>query len=138
MWNEYAVVKPNTKYKSNVLYVWSTYLNYSIIWHVVESIRVFYIFKRPLSTPLNIFKHASIKCLRAIDLKMTLLTLSLPLLHFLFVWSLWPHLGIVHSYGYVTIAVEGMQNLTYARNSRPLRWTGSVTSHTYCETGSPL
>ena len=58
--------------------------------------------------------------------------------HFLFVWSLWPHLRIVHSYGYVTIAVEGMQNLTYARNSWPLRWTGSVTSHTFCETGSPF
>ena len=82
--------------------------------------RVSYIFKRPLSTPFNIFKHAAIKCLRAIDLKMTLLTLSLRLLQFLFVLSLLPHLRIVHSYGYVTFAVEGMQNLTYARNSWPL------------------
>ena len=46
-----------------------------------------------------------------IDFEFTIVTC------FLFLWILSPHLRILHSYGYVTIAVEGIQKLTYARNS---------------------
>ena len=48
------------------------------------------------------------------------------------------HLRIFHSYGDVTIAGEGLQILTYARHSWPLSSEGSLTSHTYCDTGHPF
>ena len=56
----------------------------------------------------------------------------------LFVWSLSSHSRIVHSYGDVTIAGEGLQILTYARHSWPLSSKGSLTCHTYCDTGLPF
>ena len=87
--------------------------------------------QKTIKLTLDIFKRASIKNHRTIYLKMTFLTSSWPLLHFLFVLSLSPHLRIVHSYGYVTIAGIGMQNLTYALHSWLLRWKGSLTCHTY-------
>ena len=40
-----------------------------------------------------------------------------------------------YSYGDVTIAVEGLQNLTCARHSWPLSSEGSLAYHTYCDTG---
>ena len=48
------------------------------------------------------------------------------------------HLRIFHSYGDVTIAGEGLQILTYARHSWPLSSEGSLTCHTYCDTGHPF
>ena len=42
------------------------------------------------------------------------------------------------SYGDVTIAGEGLQILTYARNSWPLISKGSLTCHTYCDTDQPF
>ena len=48
---------------------------------------------------------------------------------------LWSHSRIFHSYGDVTIAGEGLQILTYGRHSLPLSSEGSLTCHTYCETG---
>ena len=41
----------------------------------------------------------------------------------------------LHSHGHVTIAGEGLQILTYAWHSLPLSSEGSLTCHTYCETG---
>ena len=43
------------------------------------------------------------------------------------------HLRIFHSYGDVTITVEGLQNLTYARHAWPLSSEGSLACHTYCD-----
>ena len=57
----------------------------------------------------------------------------------LFVW--WSELSrsrIFHSYGDVTIAREGLQILTNARHSWPLSSEGSLTCHTYCDTGLPF
>ena len=45
------------------------------------------------------------------------------------------HSRIFHSYGDVTITSEGLQILTYAWHSWPLRSEGSLTCHTYCDTG---
>ena len=56
----------------------------------------------------------------------------------LFVWSLSSHSKILHSYGDVIIAGEGLQILTYARHSRSLSSEGSLTCHTYCNTGLPF
>ena len=53
----------------------------------------------------------------------------------LFVLSLSSHSRIFHSYGDVTIAGEGLQILTYDRHPWPLSSEGSLTSHTYCDTG---
>ena len=59
-----------------------------------------------------------------------------PLRRFLFVC-----LGFIvllknfHSYGDVTSAGEGLQILTYARHSWLLNSEGSLSCHTYCETG---
>ena len=38
----------------------------------------------------------------------------------------------------VTIALEGFQILTYARNLWPLSSEGSLACHTYCDTGHPF
>ena len=62
----------------------------------------------------------------------------LPDARFLFVWSLSSHSRIFHSYGDVTIAGEGLQILIYARHSCPLSSEGSLTYHTYCDTGLPF
>ena len=43
--------------------------------------------------------------------------------------------GIFHSYGDVTISVEGLRILTYAPHLGPLSSGGSLTCHTYCDTG---
>ena len=43
-----------------------------------------------------------------------------------------------HSYGDVTIAGEGLQILTNARHSWQLSSEGSLTCHTYCDTGLPF
>ena len=56
----------------------------------------------------------------------------------LFVWGFSSHLIIVHSYGDVTIAGEGLQILTCARHSRPLSSESSLACHTYCDTGIHL
>ena len=40
---------------------------------------------------------------------------------------------IFHSYGNVTIAGEGLQILTYARQSWPLSSEGSLSFHAYCD-----
>ena len=56
----------------------------------------------------------------------------------LFVWSLSSHSKIFHSYGKVTIAGEGLQILTYARNLWPLSSKDYLTRHTYCDTGLPF
>ena len=48
------------------------------------------------------------------------------------------HSRIFHSNGDVNIAGEGLQILTYARHSWPLSSEGSLTCHTYCDTGLPL
>ena len=45
------------------------------------------------------------------------------------------HLRIIQSYGDVTIAGEGLQILTYARHSWPLRSEGSLACHGYCDMG---
>ena len=54
---------------------------------------------------------------------------------FLFVWDFSPHSRIVHSYGDVTIAGEGLQILTFARHSWPLSSEGSLAYHTHCDEG---
>ena len=56
----------------------------------------------------------------------------------MFVWSLSSHSRIFHSYGDVTIAGEGLQILTYARQSWPFSSEGSLTCHTHCDTGLPF
>ena len=43
-----------------------------------------------------------------------------------------------HLYGDVTIAVEGLQILTYARHSWTLSSEGSLTCHAHCDTGLPF
>ena len=48
------------------------------------------------------------------------------------------HLRIFHSYGDVTITGEGLQMLSYARDSRPLSTEGSLSCHTNCDTGHPF
>ena len=56
----------------------------------------------------------------------------------LFVLGLSSHSRIFHSYGDLTITVEGLQILTYARHSWPLSSEDSLTCHTYCDTGHPF
>ena len=56
----------------------------------------------------------------------------------LFVWSFSSHSRIFHSFGDVIFAGEGLQNLTYARNSWPLSSEGSLACHTYCDRGHPF
>ena len=43
-----------------------------------------------------------------------------------------------HAYGDVTFIGEGLQNLSYARHSWPMSNEGSLTCHTYCDTGQPF
>ena len=45
---------------------------------------------------------------------------------FLFVWSVSSHSRIIHSFGDVTIAGQGLQILTYARHLWPLRSEGAT------------
>ena len=59
-------------------------------------------------------------------------------LFILFVCGLSSHSRIFHSYGDVTIADEGLQILTCARHSRPWSSEGSLTCHTYGDTGLPF
>ena len=47
-------------------------------------------------------------------------------------------LRIFYSFGDVTIAVEGLQNFTYAPHSWPLSSEGSLACHTFCDTRHPL
>ena len=47
------------------------------------------------------------------------------------------HSGIFHLYWDVTITGEGLQILTNARHSWPLSSEGSLTCHSYCDTGLP-
>ena len=63
---------------------------------------------------------------------------SLICLFCLLVWGFSSHSIICHSYGDVIIAGEGLQILTYARHSWPLRSEGSLACHTYCDTGHPF
>ena len=60
------------------------------------------------------------------------------IIHLLFVWSLLSHSRIFHLYGDIIIAGEGLQILTYAQHSWPLSNEGSLTCHTYCDTGLPF
>ena len=52
----------------------------------------------------------------------------------LFIWSLSSHLRIFHLYGDVTIVDEGLQIVTYARQSWPLSSKGSLTCQTCWDT----
>ena len=54
----------------------------------------------------------------------------------LIVWGFSSHLRIFHSYGDVTIAIEGLQIFTYVRHSWPLSSEDSLACHTYCDTGN--
>ena len=65
-------------------------------------------------------------------------TLSFYLFVCLFIWTLSSQPRIFHSHGNVTIAGEGLQILTYDRHSWPLSLEGSLTYHTYCDTGLPF
>ena len=56
----------------------------------------------------------------------------------LFVWGFTSHSRIFHSYGDVTISCEGLQILTYTRQSWPLSSEGSLAFHTDCDTGHPF
>ena len=54
----------------------------------------------------------------------------------LFVWCFFlSHSRIVYWYKDVTIAGEGLQILTFARHTWPLRSEGSLVCHAYCDTG---
>ena len=48
------------------------------------------------------------------------------------------HSRIFHSFGDVTIIGEWLQIMTYVRKSRPSSNEGSLTCHTYCDTGQPF
>ena len=54
----------------------------------------------------------------------------------LFFWSFSSHSRIFHSFRDVTIAIEELQILTYARQLWPLSSEGSLACHTYCDTGN--
>ena len=56
----------------------------------------------------------------------------------LFVLDFKSHSKIFHSYGDVTIAVEGLQILTYAQHSWPLSSEVSLTCYTHCDTCLPF
>ena len=47
-------------------------------------------------------------------------------------------LDIFHSYGNVTITIEGLQIVTYAWHSWPLNSEGSLACNTYCDAGHPF
>ena len=57
---------------------------------------------------------------------------------FCFVCGFTSHSRIFHSNGDVIITGEGLEILTYARHSRPLSSEGSLTCHTFCDTGHPF
>ena len=48
------------------------------------------------------------------------------------------HSRILNSYGDVTITSEGLQILTFARQSWSLSSEGSLACHTYCDKGHPF
>ena len=56
----------------------------------------------------------------------------------LFVWDFLSHSRIFHSFGDITITAEGLQILSYAWHSWPVSSEGSLTCHTYCDTGQPF
>ena len=56
----------------------------------------------------------------------------------LFDLDLSSHSRIFHWYGDATNSGEGLQILTYAQHSWPLSSEGSLTYHTYCDTGLPF
>ena len=66
---------------------------------------------------------------------MKLSNVSMQLFVCSFVWVFSSHSRIFHSYGNVTICGEGLQILTYARPSWPLRSEGSLACHIFCDTG---
>ena len=51
-----------------------------------------------------------------------------------YLFGVFLHYRIFHSFGDVTITGEGLQILTYARHSWSLSSEGSLTCHTYCDT----
>ena len=56
-------------------------------------------------------------------------------IHNLFVCGCTSHWIVFHPYGDVTIINERLQILTYTRHSWQLGSKGSLTCHTYCDTG---
>ena len=52
-----------------------------------------------------------------------------------FIFCLGFHSILYHLYGDITITDEGLQILTYTRHSWPLSSEGSLTCHTYYDTG---
>ena len=56
----------------------------------------------------------------------------------LFVLDFTSHSKIFHSYGGITIAVEGLQILTYAQHLWPFSSEVSLTCYTHCDTGLPF
>ena len=77
---------------------------------------------RPISDPLPYFAYTSFT----------------GWLHPWLVWDCSSHSRIFHSFGNVTIAGEGLQIVTYARQLWPLSSEGSLTCHTYCDTSQPF
>ena len=56
----------------------------------------------------------------------------------LFFWHFSSHSRIFHSYGDINMTGEGLQILTYAQHLLLLISEGSLTCHTYCDTGNPF
>ena len=77
---------------------------------------------RPISDPLPYFAYTSFT----------------GWLHPWLVWDCSSHSRIFHSFENVTIAGEGLQIVTYARQLWPLSSEGSLTCHTYCDTSQPF
>ena len=77
---------------------------------------------RPISDPLPFFAYTSFT----------------GWLHPWLVWDFSSHSRIFHSFGNVTIAGEGLQTVTYARQLWPLSSQGSLTCNTYCDTSQPF
>ena len=53
-------------------------------------------------------------------------------------WGFMSQSSIFCSYGYVTIAGEGLHSFTYARHSWPLSTDGSLACYVYCDKGHQL
>ena len=73
-------------------------------------------------------------CYRVKRYIVTLHTLIVLIMIWLFVWGYSSHSGVFHSYGDAIIASEGLQILTYVRHSWPFSSKGSLACHTYCDT----
>ena len=56
----------------------------------------------------------------------------------MFIWSLYSHSRIFHSYGNVTNTGEGLQILTYDQHICPLSREGSLSCYTYCDMDQPF